>query len=92
MRFISQLIKDIPRVLQKLLNYFNGTAISTFFLLLLAGVRLIILDLNLNDLESVMLPFETSFWFGTICTPLDIILASQHQDFFLCLFGYYLFS
>ena len=28
-RFISQLINGISSVLQKLLNYFNGTAIST---------------------------------------------------------------
>ena len=28
---ISQLINGISKVLQKLLNYFNGTAISTFF-------------------------------------------------------------
>ena len=30
-RFISQLINGIPSVLQKLLKYFNGTAISTSF-------------------------------------------------------------
>ena len=29
MRLVSQLIKDISRVPQKLLQYFNGTAIST---------------------------------------------------------------
>ena len=34
-RVISQLIKGISRVLQKLLRYFNGTVISTFFLPLL---------------------------------------------------------
>ena len=31
MKLISQLIIGISRVLQKLLNYFNGTAISTSF-------------------------------------------------------------
>ena len=31
MRLISQLINGISRVLQKLLKYFNGTIISTFF-------------------------------------------------------------
>ena len=30
MKLISQLINDIPRVLQKLFKYFNGTIISTF--------------------------------------------------------------
>ena len=33
----SQLIRDIPRVLQKLLRYFNGTIISTSFVPLLPG-------------------------------------------------------
>ena len=32
-RLISQLINGISRVLQKLLKYFNGTAISTSFVL-----------------------------------------------------------
>ena len=40
MRLISQLIIDISRVLQKLLKYFNGTAISTFFVLPAAGLLL----------------------------------------------------
>ena len=31
MRLISQLINGISRILQKLLRFFNGTAISTFF-------------------------------------------------------------
>ena len=31
MRFISQFIKGISRVLQRLLKYFYGTIISTFF-------------------------------------------------------------
>ena len=31
MRLISQLIKGISRVLQKLIKYFNGIIISTFF-------------------------------------------------------------
>ena len=37
MKLISQLIKGISRVLQKLLKYFNGTVISTIFLLPAAG-------------------------------------------------------
>ena len=38
MRLISQLINGISRVSQKLLKYFNGTAISTSFVLPAAGV------------------------------------------------------
>ena len=38
MRLISQLINSISRILQKSLKYFNGTIISTSFLLLLALV------------------------------------------------------
>ena len=55
MRLISQLIKGISRVLQKLLKYFNGTIISTSFVLLSAGVFPIIFILDLNDLEAVKL-------------------------------------
>ena len=43
-KLISQIIKDISRVLQKLLNYFNGTAILTSFILLSAGVTPVILS------------------------------------------------
>ena len=57
MRLISQLINDISRVLQKLLKYFNGTVISTSFLLPLAGVFSVIFVLDLNDSESVKLSF-----------------------------------
>ena len=32
-KLISQLIKDVSRALQKLLYHFNGTIISTFFVL-----------------------------------------------------------
>ena len=38
MRLTSQLIKGISRVLQKLLNYFNGTIISTYYILPSSGV------------------------------------------------------
>ena len=37
-RLTSQLIKGISRVLQKLIKYFTGTTISTFFVLSLLGV------------------------------------------------------
>ena len=51
-RLISQLIKDISRVLQKFPNYFNSTIISTFFVLP-ATVTPVIFCLNLN--ESLLL-------------------------------------
>ena len=51
MRLISQLIKIISRVLQKLLMYFNVTAISTFFLLPSAGLFHVTLIWDLNDSE-----------------------------------------
>ena len=58
-RFISQLISGISRVFQKLLEYFNGTAISTFAILT-SLVLLVNLDLNLNDSQCVMLLLGSS--------------------------------
>ena len=55
MRLTSQLIKDISRVLQKLLKYFNGTIISTSFSLPQARVFPIIFISDLNDSESARL-------------------------------------
>ena len=49
MRFISQLISGNSRAFEKLLKYFNGTAISTSFVLSALGVLPVILALNLND-------------------------------------------
>ena len=54
MRFISQLISGRSTVLQKLPRHFNETAISTFTISSLS-VFYINLNLNLNNLESVML-------------------------------------
>ena len=48
-RLISQLIKIISRVLQKLLQYFNGTTILTSFVLPAAGVFPEIFTLDLNE-------------------------------------------
>ena len=48
MRLTSQLINCISRGLQKVLKYFNGIAISTFFALPAAGVFPVILSLNLK--------------------------------------------
>ena len=56
-RLISQLIKGISRVLQKLLKYFNGTAILTSFVLPSSGVFPVIFNLDLSDLESVKVTF-----------------------------------
>ena len=52
-------ISCISRVLRNLLKYFNGTTISTFatpFLLVL----FVSLDLNINELVSLMLLFGLS--------------------------------
>ena len=57
-RLISQLINGISRVLQKLLNSFNGTTFSTFFVLPSAGVFPVILILDLNDSDCVQLSYE----------------------------------
>ena len=51
---------SFSRVLQKLLKYFNGTAISTFIALPSRGVLPVILTLNSNNLESVMVAFGSS--------------------------------
>ena len=59
MRLISQLINGVSRVLQKLLKYFNGTAILTSFVLSAAEVLPVILILYLNDSDSVILSFDS---------------------------------
>ena len=51
MRLISQLINSILRVLQKLPKFFNGTAISTSFVLPVAMVILVILTLDSYNSE-----------------------------------------
>ena len=60
MRLTSQIINGISRVLQKLLKYFNGTIISTPFVLPSAGALPVIFILDLNDSESVKLSFGSS--------------------------------
>ena len=49
MTLTSQLMNGISRVLQKLLKYFNGTLVSTSFVLPSAGVFPVTFNLNLND-------------------------------------------
>ena len=51
MRLISQSIKGILTVLQKLLQYFNSIAISTIFALPLTGFFLDIFTLDWNEFE-----------------------------------------
>ena len=60
MRLISQLINGISSVLQKLLNYFTGTFISTSFVFPLLGVFPVIFTLDLNDSEFAMLSLGSS--------------------------------
>ena len=52
MKLISQLLKSISRVLQKLLKCFNGTSVSISFVLPTARAVAVILNFNLNDSES----------------------------------------
>ena len=51
-RFISQLINGISSVLEKLLKYFNGTAISTSFSVLLPSNPPVIMVLKSKDFKS----------------------------------------
>ena len=60
-RLISQLIKGISSVLQKLLKSFNGTIISTFFVLPFP-VCAVIFCLNLNG-ALLLLPSGKSIIF-----------------------------
>ena len=60
MRLIWQLIKRILKLIQKLLNYFNGTAILTSLVLPAAAFCLIILILTLSDSEFTILSFGSS--------------------------------
>ena len=50
-RSISQLIGGISRVLQKVLKYFNGTTIWTFFVLPSGGGFSVPPNLKMNDLK-----------------------------------------
>ena len=57
---ISQLINGISRILQKLLKYFNGTAILTSFVLPATRHFPVILILYSNDTDCVILSFGSS--------------------------------
>ena len=60
MRLTSQLINSISRVLQKLLKYFNGTDILTFFVFPATRVFPDILVLYLNGSDQVIISFGSS--------------------------------
>ena len=60
MRLISHLMKDISRALQKLLKYFNGTVISTSFVLPSSVLISVIYTLSLNGTEFVKVSFGLS--------------------------------
>ena len=60
MKLISQLIKSLSRVLQKLLKYFNGTDISTPFVLPPSGGFPVVLILDLHDSEPAKVSFGSS--------------------------------
>ena len=57
LRLISKLINGFSRVLQKLLKYFNGTAVLSYFVLPAAGVFPVILILYFKDSDCVTLSF-----------------------------------
>ena len=59
-RLIWQIVKEISRVLQKLLKHFNGTAISTRFVLSSSWVLPVIFSLDLNNAECAKLFFGSS--------------------------------
>ena len=77
---ISQLIKDISKVLQKLLKYFSGTNISTFFVPL-SPVWPVIFASKLN--ESVRL-FSAKLTIALLLSTAGISLQYCHKlpDFF----------
>ena len=55
-----QLIKDVSRVFQRLLKYFNGTAILKFFVQPSSGVFLVIFILDSYDSEVSFDSFGSS--------------------------------
>ena len=57
LRLISKLINGFSRILQKLLKYFNGTAVLTCFVLPAAGDFPVILILHFKDSDCVTLSF-----------------------------------
>lgn len=62
---ILKLIKDILRVLQKLVSYLDGTTISTSFVFPASRVLSVILALNPNKAESI--PCSCKCSYSTSC-------------------------
>ena len=105
MRSISQLIRGIRRVLQRLLKNYNGIAISTFLILISTPVLPVILDFNLDNSELFTLSFGfyhlDQFCGSSMYYPrflhnycyflLDYPSTSQHPDLLHYPFSYYLF-
>ena len=60
MGLTSQLINNISGLFQKLLKHFNGTIVSTSFVIPPAGVFTFIFILDLNYSEFVKLSFDLS--------------------------------
>ena len=93
MRLFSQLINGISRGIQKLLKYFNGTAISTFFCIII--IRSIFCYFNLGFerfrfsciiiwLISIMFPYTSScFWI--IITVFYYIIDWHHIIYIFCI-------
>ena len=71
-RLISQLIKGISRVFQKWIKYFNLKVISKFPVPSLSTLFANV-DLNLNDLKSVISLSSGSFL--QYCNKLSVLLA-----------------
>ena len=74
-RFTSQLILGISRVLHQVLKHFKGTAILTSFVLPAARVLPVILALNLNDSDSVMLSLALYLCY---CHRTDFLMFSHN--------------
>ena len=60
MRLISQLIEGHFKSFPKLLKYFNGTAVLTFFVLPSSGVFPVVFSLDFNDSEFTKVSFVSS--------------------------------
>ena len=100
MRLLSQLIKSISKVFQKLLKYFNGTAILIFFVLPSSGYFLLslpwiwmiknLLKRSLVHLYNITISF-LMFLNNYRYIWLNYTLASQHQYLLHDLLVCYLF-
>ena len=95
-RLISQLIKSIWRVLQKLLRYFNGTILSTFFVSLLPVWPVIFsslisaLPVHLYNVVIKFQMFFNSFHYILLNYTLELLHQYfEHHLFAYCLLCFY---